>query len=282
MDAQALPGPTLAVAVDISVGKALAGRHIVVTRPAGQATHLAEALVAHGAKPVLFPVLAIVDVADRKPLLDLALRLDQFDIAVFISPNAVRKALDVILEHRSWPDSLRVATMGKSSENELARYAIGEVGDIISPQDRFDSEALLALPAMQDVAGKRIVIFRGDGGRELLGDTLLERGASVEYAECYRRGKPDLDAAPLLKLWEADALDAITITSSEGLRNLFDMIGPLGQAWLRKTPLFVPHPRIAAQAEALGLKRVIPTDAADDGLVSGLLAYFASESEHRD
>jgi uroporphyrinogen-III synthase len=280
MNAQALPGPMLSA--QRSVVNPLAGRHIVVTRPAGQATHLAEALVAHSAKPVLFPVLAIIDVADRKPLLDLTLRLEQFDIAVFISPNAVRMALDVILQHRAWPASLRVATMGKSSESELARYAIGEVGDIISPQDRFDSEALLALPAMQDVAGKRIVIFRGDGGRELLGDTLSERSAIVEYAECYRRGKPDLDAAPLLKLWEAEALDAITITSSEGLRNLFDMVGPLGQAWLRKTPLFVPHPRIAAQAEALGLNRVIPTGPADDGLISGLLAYFAGESEHRD
>jgi uroporphyrinogen-III synthase len=280
MDAQALPGPTLAA--HLSVDKPLAGRHVVVTRPAGQATHLAEALVDLGAKPVLFPVLAIIDVDDRKPMLDLTLRLDQFDIAVFISPNAVKKALDIILAHRVWPVSLRVATIGKSSEGQLAKYTIGNIGPIIAPQWRFDSEALLAEPEMQDVAGKRIVIFRGDGGRELLGDTLSERGAYVEYAECYRRGKPDLDAAPLLKLWEADALDAITITSSEGLRNLSDMIGPLGQAWLRKTPVFVSHPRIAAQAEALGLRRVIPTGAADDGLISGLLAYYANESAHRD
>ncbi len=291
MNAQAGSAGSLLAAVDPvdqlpgrepRVGEPLAGRHIVVTRPAGQATHLAEALVIHGAKPVLFPVLAIVDIPDRKPLLDVALRLEQFDIAVFISPNAVHKALDEILRHCAWPLSLRVATMGKSSENALASHAVGNIADIISPQDRFDSEALLALPAMQEVRGKRVVIFRGDGGRELLGDTLIERGANVEYVECYRRGKPDLDPAPLLKLWEAGALDAFTITSSEGLRNLFDMIGPLGQAWLRKTPLFVPHSRIAEQAVALGLKNVVLTGAADDGLMNGLIAYFAKVGKHHD
>ena len=73
-----------------------------------------------------------------------------------------------------------------------------------------------------------------------------------------------------------------TITSSEGLRNLFDMIGPLGQAWLRKTPLFVPHSRIAEQAVALGLKNVVLTGAADDGLMNGLIAYFAKVGKHHD
>ena len=255
----------------------LAGRHIVVTRPAGQATHLAEAIAVLGGRPVLFPVLEIIDVPDYKPLLDIALRLDDFDLAVFISPNAANKALDIILPRRPWPSSLRVATMGKSSEIELSRYGIK---DIIAPQLRYASEALRELPAMQAVAGKQIVIFRGDGGRELLGDTLVARGATVTYVECYRRRKPQLDPAPLLKLWQNGELDAITVTSSEGLRNLFSMVGPLGDAWLRKTPLFVPHVRIAQQAQNLGLSEVITTGAGDDGLIAGLRAYFSEISRH--
>ncbi len=258
-------------AAAVAADGALAGRRIVVTRPAGQAAHLAEALARHGARPVLFPVLEIRDLADPTPLLDLAIRLDDYDLAVFVSPNAVSRSLAVILSRRAWPAGLMAATMGLSSERELARFGIA---DVIAPRHRFDSEALLDLPELRGVAGKRIVIFRGDAGRELLGDTLSERGARVDRVACYRRARPKLDPAPLLALWTRGELDAVTVTSSEGLRNLFDMVGPLGQAWLRKTPLFVPHARIAAQAQALGLTRVVATGPADDGLVAGLIDFF--------
>ena len=251
----------------------LAGRHVVVTRPAGQAAHFATALSEAGAIPVLFPVLEIRDIEDAAPVLDAAIRLDSYDLAVFVSPNAIEKALALILPRRPWPAALRVAALGKSSERELARHGIR---DIISPPLRFDSEALLELAELTDVQGKRVVIFRGDGGREVLGDTLKSRGATVEYVTCYRRARPQLDPAPLLKLWEQGQLDAVTLTSSEGLRNFHDMVGRLGQAWLKKTPAFVPHLRIAEQAQALGLTKVIPTEPGDDGLMAGLMQYFAS------
>jgi uroporphyrinogen-III synthase len=249
----------------------LAGRNIVVTRPAGQAAHLAEALLDLGAKPVLFPVLAILAVDDPQALLDVAIRLDRFDWAAFVSPNAVEQSLTAILARRPWPAHLRAATIGKSSEQALAAFGIA---DVVAPRVRFDSEALLELPDLQDMAGKQVVIFRGDGGRELLGDTLRQRGATVEYVTCYRRGRPELDPAPLLKLWGDGHLDAITVTSSEGLRNLYDMVGKLGQAWLKKTPLFVPHRRIAEQAASLGCQTAILTGPGDDGLVAGLLEYY--------
>ena len=257
--------------MDMAAASCLAGKRVIVTRPAGQAAHLASALVALGAKPVLFPVLAIFDLEDPNPLLDAAIRLDKFDWAVFVSPNAVDKALSVVLTKRPWPPHLRAATVGRSSEQALAGFGIA---DVLAPRDRFDSEALLELPELQDMAGKHVVIFRGDGGRELLGDMLTERGADVEYVTCYRRGKPGLDAAPLLKLWNDGQLDAVTVTSSEGLRNLFDMVGKLGQTWLKKTPLFVPHERIAEQAHNLGCQTVVLTGPADDGLIAGLLEYF--------
>jgi uroporphyrinogen-III synthase len=220
---------------------------------------------------VLFPVLAIFDIEDIQPLLDLAARLDNYDWAAFVSPNAVEKGAGTVLAHRAWPAHLRVATIGRSSEAALAKLGIGQV---VSPQDRFDSEALIALPELQDMAGKKVIIFRGDGGRELLGDTLTARGAVVEYITCYRRGRPSLDPAPLLKLWTDGRLDAVTVTSSEGLRNLYEMLGKLGQSWLRKTPVFVPHERIAEQARELGLHDVVLTGPGDDGLVAGLVERF--------
>ncbi len=256
----------------------LAGRHVVVTRPAGQAAHFATALIEAGAIPVLYPVLEILDIEDTAPVLDAAIRLDTFDLAVFVSPNAIEKALALILPRRSWPAALRVAALGKSSQRELARNGIR---DVISPALRFDSEALLELPELTDVRGKRVIIFRGDGGREVLGDTLKSRGASIEYVTCYRRTRPQLDPAPLLKLWEVGQLDAVTLTSSEGLRNFFDMLGRLGQAWLKKTPAFVPHVRIAEQAQALGLTRVIATEPGDDGLMAALMQYFAPHGNSR-
>lgn len=256
----------------------LTGRHVVVTRPAGQAAHLATALTRAGAIPLLYPVLEIRDVEDLGPVLDAAIRLDSFDLAVFVSPNAVEKALALILPRRSWPARLRVAALGKSSERELARHGIQ---DVISPPLRFDSEALLALPELTEVRGKRVIIFRGDGGRSLLGDTMTARGASIEYVTCYRRAMPSIDPGRLLKLWEEGQLDAVTITSSEGLRNFVDMIGRLGLAWLKKTPVFVPHARIAEQARVLGLGKVLATEPGDDGLLAGLMQYFASHGNSR-
>ena len=87
-----------------------------------------------------------------------------------------------------------------------------------------------------------------------------------------------MDPAPLLKLWEAGTLEAITVTSSEGLHYLHEMLGRLGQAWLRKTPVFVPHMRIEAEAKRLGLHNLILTPPGDDGLLGGLADYFTKQN----
>ena len=87
--------------------KPLTGINILVTRPAHQAGNLAATIRAAGGTPVLFPVLEIRDVKDPLPLLDLIARLDEFDLAVFVSPNAVEKGLDAVNSRRSWPARLR-------------------------------------------------------------------------------------------------------------------------------------------------------------------------------
>jgi uroporphyrinogen-III synthase len=249
----------------------LAGRGIVVTRPAPQAGPLAEMIRAAGGHPILFPVLEILDTADIAPLIAAVNHLDRFDLAVFISPNAVLRAMNQIVARRPWPQGLRAAAIGKGSVKELKRFGIAAV---IAPARAFDSEGLLALPELQQVAGWRVVIFRGDGGRELLGDTLAARGASVEYVECYRRARPRADAAPLLRAWARNEVDAVTVTSSEGLRNLFEMVGRLGQSWLKRTPLLAPHPRIAAAARELGCGNVMETAPGDEGLMRALSQLF--------
>jgi uroporphyrinogen-III synthase len=251
----------------------LAGRGIVVTRPALQAAPLAEMIRSAGGRPILFPVLEILDTADLAPLIDAVDRLDSFELAIFISPNAVLRAMNQIVARRSWPAGLRAAAVGKGSVKELKRFGITGV---LVPTRSFDSEGLLALPELQQIDGWRVVIFRGDGGRELLGDTLAGRGASVEYVECYRRARPRADASPLLRAWARNEVDAVTVTSSEGLRNLFEMLGKLGQSWLRRTPLLVPHPRIALAARELGCRNVVETAPGDEGLMAALQQLFAA------
>lgn len=249
----------------------LAGRGIVVTRPAQQSEPLAERIRAAGGNVLLFPVLEIAEAGNPGPLLDAISRLDQYQLAVFISPNAVVRAMNQVLARREWPKALRVAAIGKGCVRELEAFGLGGV---IAPERFFDSEHLLALPELQVVAGKRVIIFRGDGGRELLGDTLTARGARVDHVECYRRVRPDIDPGFLLKAWDGNALHAVTITSSEGMRNLFEMIGKSGQARLCRTPVFAPHPRIAAVARELGCSNVIDTAPGDDGLMEALLSHF--------
>jgi uroporphyrinogen-III synthase len=244
----------------------LTGLNIVVTRPYEQAAYLSQRLAQAGGNAILFPLLEIGPAADPQTLNALILRLSEFDLAIFISPNAVRYGMTAINAAGAFPASLRVATVGQGSARALRDLGMQE---IIAPQDRYDSEALLALPALQSVGGWRIVIFRGDGGRDLLGDTLKARGASVEYAECYRRNKPQQKTSALL----VAKPDAITITSSEALGYLWDMSDSSEREKLASLPLFVPHARIAEAAQRLGWRTVTVTPGGDDGMLSGLIAW---------
>ncbi|MBI4988404.1 MAG: uroporphyrinogen-III synthase [Rhodocyclales bacterium] len=258
----------------VSESQTLAGKRIVVTRPAEQAGSLAREIEARGGIAVRFPVLAIFDAADPSPLQAAAERIDGFDIAVFVSPNAVEKALSAITARHVWPERVVAAAMGETSARAIARFGVTQ---IVTPAGgRFDSEALLQRPefSADAIRGKRVAIFRGDGGRELLGDTLEARGAQVERVSCYRRGRPDIDVAPLLALLAQGAVDAVTVTSSEGLRNLVAMVGAAGEAALKAVPLFVAHQRIAEEARRFGFAAVLVTAPGDAGLLAGLAARF--------
>lgn len=249
----------------------LAGRTIVVTRPLAQAGALAGQIAAAGGTPVVFPLLEIGPAPDPAPLAAAIDALDSYALAAFVSPNAVAHSVPAILARRAWPDALCAAAVGQGTLRALAALGI----DGIAPRTRFDSEALLELPELAParVAGRRVVIFRGDGGRELLADTLRSRGAQVDCVTCYTRSAPAGGPGPLLAHWADGGIDAIAVSSSEGLRFLWDMLDADGRARLAATALFVPHARIAENAHALGLARVVLTDAADAGLFAGLCAY---------
>lgn len=251
----------------------LAGRLIAVTRPAAQAVALAEAIRARGGEVLIQPLIRIVPVGDSPELSALRDRLDDFDLAFFVSPNAVEHGLAAILAHRPWPRRLTVATVGEGSRRQLAAHGFPAA---IAPSDGADSEAVLRLPefAPDALAGRRLVIFRGDGGRELLADTVRARGAEVLSVTCYRRLPPEGDGAALLAAAGAGRLDALTLTSSEALTNLVTLIGAAGVDRLAAVPVFAPHARIAQRAREAGFANVTVTSAGDSGLLAALDAHF--------
>ncbi len=262
-------------------GADLRGLGVVVTRPAHQARGLVEALERAGARPIAFPALEIVPPRDLAALDTVIDRLHEYDLAIFISPNAVEHAVGRIRARRGdLPAGLRVAAVGRGSARELKRLGVGV--DIVPPA-RADSEALLALPELQEeaVRGRRVVIFRGEGGRELLAETLRARGARVDYGEAYRRARPQADVGVLLRHWARGEIDLVTVTSNEALTNLFEMVGQLGRRWLRDTPLVVTGERQAALARELGMRGEVRVagGAGDEQLMAAIAAWARAHRE---
>ena len=252
----------------------LGGRCVLVTRPRAQAAVLSDAIRGAGGEAMLCPLIDIEALADTRAVAEASDLLDRVALAIFVSANAVQHALDVILARRAWPSALPAATVGEQSAQALRARGMHR---IIVPHGRSDSEALLALPELSADAlrGRCVIVFRGDGGRELLGDTLRERGADVMHVTCYRRLPPGESAAALCPAVMAGRLHALTITSSEAVRNLVQLASAECLAQLRELPLFVPHARIAEQARQQGFLRVIETAPADAGLMAGLIDYFS-------
>ena len=238
----------------------LAGRGVLVTRPARVAAALAERIERAGGRALVYPAIEIESLP-RPAAFD---RLGEFALAVFVSPTAVECALAAA---PSWPRGGFVAGVGEGTRRALERAGFPRV---IAPRDAADSEALLALPELAQFAGRRILVVRGAGGRELLASELAARGCQVELAECYRRAKPTADPGPLLEAWDAGRVSAATVFSREALDNLAALVG---ERRLRAIALFVSHERIAAHARSRGLQPVL-AGPGDDAMLERLVAYF--------
>lgn len=255
----------------------LRGCTVVVTRPAHQAGNLCRLIEAAGGQVILFPVLAIAAPQDQQAVLAVLQRLAQFDLAVFISPNAVDYGLRYAAQVGGLPTHLQIAAVGAGTARVL--QSAGHPPTLV-PEHDFNSEALLALDALQQVAGKKVVIFRGEGGREHLADTLRSRGAQVEYVQVYRREKPPVDRAVLFDAWARKSISAIVVTSNESLQNLFDLVGSEGQVYLRDTQLVLVSERAVELSRRLGIQRapIVAERAGDEAIVIALSMCAAKQN----
>ncbi len=261
----------------VTNGHSLAGLRVLVTRPAHQADRLC-ALIEHaGGTALRFPTIEISPPQDSLALEHIIERLDEFDLAIFVSPNAVNRAFPLIQRrHATLPPQLDVACIGNGSAAALAQFGVTPA---LVPATRADSEGLLALPRLQHVTGLRIVIFRGEGGRELLADTLVARGAHVEHAQCYRRTRPMTDVTALTSAFTQHAIDVVTITSIDALRNLYDMLDASARESLRQMPVITVSKRLQQTCQTLSLRGPVQVaeTASDEAVVAALDTWRRSQ-----
>ena len=245
----------------------LEGLGVVITRPREPAEALAAALAREGARPIVFPTLAIEDLPPSAALEAALARLPHAAFAIFVSAHAVQKGLAAVRARRTWPDTVRVAAVGEATADALRNSGFARV---ISPRERHDSEALVALPELQAVRDLNIIVFRGEGGREHLREALEERGARVDYAECYRRVRPDSDPRPLLEAWSRGQVHVVSALSGETLENFVAMVGEAGARHMASATLVVPHAAVAAHREARRFARVLIAPHGADGFANTL------------
>ena len=255
---------------------------VVITRPAAQAGPLAAKVAALGLPVQLLPLLeihALDGEQERAQLQAVLARLQQFDLVVFVSPNAI----DCVFAHLSaWPAGVPLAVVGEGSKMALAAHGVTDANaSITSPLDtaRSDSEHLLLALDLPALRGKRALIVRGDGGRDFLAEGLRAAGASVEFVTAYRRCVPAL--TPALRATLENLLQHNNdwiITSSEALRGLLALLAALDDSGsengvvvkMQQQHLIVPHARIAQTATALGFARVTLTGSGDAGVLAAL------------
>ncbi len=245
---------------------------VLVTRPASQARELIRLLQQHALRPVPFPVLEIEALDESPELLAGLQRLADCDLAVFISSNAVIHGLAGVRRHiGGWPPGLEVAAVGPATVKTLQKYGINAQ---IVPQRRFDTEGLLAHPALERLDGKRVAIFRGQGGREKLARELAARGAVIEYFEVYRRRLPHKTDRSIFEKW-AEQVNIVVCTSNNSLSNLLEIAGSGYRGLVLDTPLLVVSARMQQWARQCGFRNeiIVAHSAVDTSIVDAILKW---------
>jgi uroporphyrinogen-III synthase len=249
-----------------------ASHPICITRPAGQAQTLVDALSHSGIAAISQPLLGIESFTETPAVVrSRVMALDEYQHVIFVSLNAVKFGMALINDF--WPQlpqSLHWYSVGSATAAALARFGL----DVAYPPVKMSSEGLLEMKTLQSVAGARVLIVRGEGGRTTLRDTLLERGARVDDLPCYRRTCPTYAAGSFMATLDQAAVKLLVVTSSEGLANLLALLSPEETTNLQTRTLLVSSERVAAQAGEAGFTDIrIAENASDAAIVEATLAW---------
>lgn len=229
----------------------LHGWTVLSLRPRGQHGGLRAAATRAGARLLALSPQAIEARGDGATRAALRQALDA-DIVLFTSPNAVRSAST--LQDLALLRGQQVLAVGRGTRSALRRRDI----DAEAPA-RMDSEGLLAMPALNDVAGRRIGLVTGAGGRNLLAPALRERGARVARADTYRRVPVALSArgqSGLAALLAAPRRILLVLSSADALEGLLAQTAPALRQRLTAIPVVAASARLAQAAEVAGFRRI--------------------------
>jgi uroporphyrinogen-III synthase len=236
---------------------------VLVTRPAGEASEaLCAAIKAAGHEVYSQPLLELtalpqLPATQRQVLLNLA----GYQHVIFISANAVRFGMALIED--CWPQlptGLNWYAIGAATAARLARFGVTAV----TPGSTMNSEGLLAVPPLQNVRDQRVLIVKGEGGRDTLSTELTRRGAMVDELPCYRRNLPELPAGELGAKLSRWGINVILLSSGEGLANLQVLLSPSETTKLKHIALIVPSQRVAHIARKAGFGQIVTAENASD------------------
>ncbi|WP_054181000.1 uroporphyrinogen-III synthase [Trabulsiella odontotermitis] len=243
---------------------------ILVTRPSPQGEELVSRLRTLGRVAWSFPLIEFTPGRELPQLSGLLNNLSENDLLFALSRHAVAFADAQLHQQQAhWPQAPHYFAIGRTTA--LALHQVSSK-TIRYPQDQEISEVLLQLPELQKIAGKKALILRGNGGRELLGETLQSRGAEVTFCECYQRTAKHYDGAEEAMRWQSRGVTTLVITSGEMLQQLWSLIPPwYREHWLLRCRLLVVSERLAHLARELGWQEIQIAESADnDALLRAL------------
>jgi uroporphyrinogen-III synthase len=231
------------------------GWRLLLTRPADESAALSSLLAEQGVFSSSLPLLDIVPIPASDTMCDVFRTLDRYCAVIVVSKPAARIGVELLERFCSQTPRMKWFSVGAATAGILEDHGL----DVNFPEEGDDSEALLELASLREAIARpdpRVLILRGEGGRELLAERLRERGASVEYLELYRRELPQYPSAVLPERIESERLNALVVSSGQGFEHLHQLAG---DAWpqLARLPLFVPSPRVAEMARAAGALTVV-------------------------
>ena len=247
-------------------------KRILVTRPKHQADHLCKLISSNGGEAIAFPTIDIQPINESDKSLVKSNAFSEYDFIIFISRNAVEIAFDRYLSLARLPAHIKIFAIGAGTADVLLAR---NIKNVIHAGVQADSRAFLNLSQMQKrrLKDKKVLIIRGIGGRQYLADNLKSRGASVDYAEVYKRCLPEQDVNNIYQEWQNTKLDAIVITSNEGLNNLVSLVSENDHSRLFNTPLVLMSIRNDNLAKELGFvsNTSIAINKSDEGLLLAIL-----------